>query len=88
MSGWDSVGDIRWRSGSGGGDEDISKLIRCVNEREPQIHKVWNFSEDDVTCEVRPTAQVDVSAVFVGEFATNYLTPSCLRIPKFFSKFH
>ena len=33
--------------------------------------------------EVHPTARVDVRARFVGEFSTNYLTPSWRRIPMF-----
>ena len=54
-----------------------------MDGREPQIHKVWNFGEDIVTCEAHPTARVDVGAGFVGGFATNYLTPSWVRIPMF-----
>ena len=33
------------------------------------------------TREVHPTARIDVGAGFVGEFATNYLTPSWRMIP-------
>ena len=48
MAGRDLVGSIRWRSDSGSGDEDGPEFIRCVDGREPQIHKVWNFGEDGI----------------------------------------
>ena len=65
------------------GDEDKPKFILCVDGREPQIHKVWTFGEDGVTREVRQTAQVNVGAGFVVEFATNCLTPIWRNIPMF-----
>ena len=49
-------------SDSGSGDEYGPKFIRCMDGREPHIHKVWTFGEDGVMCEVHPTAWVDVSA--------------------------
>ena len=39
------------------------------------------FSEDGVTREVHPTAHVNGSAVFVGEFSTDYFTPSWCWVP-------
>ena len=54
-----------------------------MDRQEPQIHEVWTFSEDGVTREVHPKARVDVSARFVGEFATGYLNPSWHRITMF-----
>ena len=53
------VGAIRRRYGSGSGDEDGPEFIQCADGREPHIHKVWNFGEDGVTCEVHPTGQFD-----------------------------
>ena len=73
------VGTIYRRSDSGSGDEDRPNFIRCVDEQELHIHEDWTFREDDVTREVHLTLQVDVGAGSVGEFATNYLTPSWRR---------
>ena len=83
MAGREPVGYIRRHSGSDSGDEDGPKLILCVDVRDPHIKEVWTFGEDGVTREVHPTAQVDVGAGFVGEFVTNYLTPSLRRIRMF-----
>ena len=63
--------------------EDGPDFIRCVDGREPQIQKVWTFGEDSVTCEVHPTAQVDVGAEFLGELLTNYITENWCRILMF-----
>ena len=71
------------RSDSGSGDEDVPEIIRCVDGRELQVHKVWTFGEDGVTPEHHPTAQVGVGAGFVGEFAKNYLIEDGRRIPMF-----
>ena len=77
------VGSISWPSDSGSGDAEGPECIRCVDRLKPHIHEVWDFGEDDVTREIHPTAQVDVSAGVVGYFATNYLTKSWRRIPIF-----
>ena len=71
------------RSDSGSGDEDVPEFIRCVDGREPQNREAWTFGEDGVMREVHLTVQVDVGAGLVGEFATNYFTPSWRRIPMF-----
>ena len=55
------VGVIRQPSRSGSGGEDGPEFIRCVAGREPQIHKLWSFSEVGITCEVHPFARIDVS---------------------------
>ena len=68
-------------SASDSGGAELPKFIRCVDGRELQIHKVWAFGSDDITHEVHPTAQVDVSAGVVGEFSSNYLTRSGRMIP-------
>ena len=83
MDGMYPVGDIYWRSNSGSGDEDRSKFVQYVDGREPEVHKICTFGEDGVTPKVHTTAQVDVSAGFVSEFSTNYLTEDGRRIPMF-----
>ena len=67
------VGANRCHSHSGCGVADISKFIRCVDGREPEVNEVWILGEDGVTPEVHPTAQVDIDAGVVCKFATNYL---------------
>ena len=71
------------RANSGNGGEDGPEFMRCVDGRQPQIHEVWTFGEDGVTREVHTTARVDAGAVFVGGFATDYLTPNWRRFPMF-----
>ena len=83
MDGQDQVGAIRLPSDSGIEDEDGPKFIGYVDGGETHIHEVWTFGQDGVTREVHPTARVDIGAGFYSEFATNYLTPSCLRVPMF-----
>ena len=74
---------MRCRANFGSGGEYGTKFFRCVDGRQPQIHEVWTFAEDGVTREVHLTARVDVSAGFVGEFDSDYLTPSWRRVPMF-----
>ena len=54
-----------------------------MDGHEPQSHEVWTLGEDGVTPQVYPTARVDVSAGFIGEFVTFYLTENWRRIPMF-----
>ena len=77
------VASVRWKSNYGSGDEDGPEFIGCVDGQQPQIHEVWTFCEDSVTREVHPKVRVDVVAGFVGDFNTNYLTPSWFRVPMF-----
>ena len=83
MARWEPVGAICWPSNSGSGEKDGPEFIRCVDRRQPKIHKVWTFGEDGITSEVHPTARVDVSAFIGGCFASDYLTPTWRRIPMF-----
>ena len=55
----------------------------CVDGRQPQIDEVWTFAEDSVTLEVHLTACVVIGTEFVGEFATDYLTPNWIWVPMF-----
>ena len=83
MAGWDLVGAIRRRSDYDSRYKDGPNFIRCVDRKDPQFHEVWTFGEGGIMREVYPTARVYVVDGFVGEFATNYLTPSWRRIPMF-----
>ena len=49
---------IRQPSIYGIGDDDILEFIRCVGRREPQIQKLWSFSEDRITHEIHARATV------------------------------
>ena len=83
MARQEPVGDICWPYNSGSRDEDGPEFIRCVEGRESQIHEVWDFGEDGVMCVVHPTAWIDVGAVLVDVFVTDYLTPSWRRVYMF-----
>ena len=51
-------------------------FIRCVDVREPQIHEVWDFGSNGITCEFHPKERENISAGDVG--AANLLAPhSC-----------
>ena len=50
------------------------------------MDEVWILGEDGVTPKVHPTAQVDVGAEIVGDFATHYLTENGRRVPMFVKK--
>ena len=82
----DSVRAIRWPSHSSCGDTDRFQFIRCVDVRDTKVHEVWILGEDGVTPKVHPTAQVDVGAGIVGDFATHYLTENGRRVPMFVKK--
>ena len=71
ISGQETVRFIDTPFDSGCGDSEGPDFILCMDGREPQVHVVWDFGEDSVTREVRPTVHVDVGAGFVGEFSTN-----------------
>ena len=83
----ETVGSIDRPSNSVSMDAERPNFILYVDVREPQIHEVWTFGEDGVTCEFHPTARVNVGAGVVGEFATDYLTESWCRIPMFVRTF-
>ena len=83
----DPVKAIHRPSDYGSGDKDRPEFIRCVDRQHPEIHEVWTFREDCVTREGHPNARIDVGA-FIGEcFASNFLTPSWRRIPRFGSNY-
>ena len=77
------VWSMHCRASSVRGGKDVPKFIRCVEGRQPKINEVCTFGENGVTLKVHPTSRVDVSAGFVGNFATNFLTPTWRRIPMF-----
>ena len=74
------IGSIRLHSNSGIRGTLDTKLIRCVDVRETQIHKLWCLGMDNVTCKIHLTAQVEVGAGTVGDFTTNYLGENGRRI--------
>ena len=70
----DPVGVIRQTSRSGSGADDGLEFIRCVDGRQPQIHKLWSFAEDGITREVHPFLQIDVGDFSGNCFQTDYTT--------------
>ena len=71
MATGDPVGYMCRRSNYGSGGKDVPKFIYCVDGRQLEIPEVWNFGEDGITREVRPTARVDVVVGFICEFSTD-----------------
>ena len=65
------MGYIRWPSDSGSGGTKGVEFIQCIDDQEPQIHKIWRLGSNGVTCEVHLAAQVYVGAETVEQFATN-----------------
>ena len=70
-----------FRSGSRG--KGGIEFIRCVDGREPQIHKLWTFAEDDITREVYPFARVDVGNLSGDCLQTYYMTEERRRVTIF-----
>ena len=68
------VGVIRQPSNSGSGADDRLEFIRCVGGREPQIHELWTFAEDGITCKVHPFARAEVGDFYGDCFHTYYMT--------------
>ena len=61
-----------FRSGRGG--EDGVWFTRCVDGREPKIHKLWTFV-DNGTCEVHLFDRINIGDYFTGEmFHTNFFS--------------
>ena len=71
---------IRRPSNPGSSSTEDTEFIRCVDGREPQIHKMWCLSLDSIYQEVHPTARVVVISGTVGEFTTDYLAENGCRI--------
>ena len=68
------VGDIYWPSDSGCGDADRSKFVHCVDECEPEVHKVWIWGDHGITTKVHTTSRVDIDPRINSDFATDYFT--------------
>ena len=45
------------------------------------MHEIWCLGSDGITCEVQATAQIDVGAEIVGQFATQYIAEYGHRVP-------
>ena len=74
------MGSICWTSNPGSRGTKDTEFIRCVDVREPQIHKLWCLGLDNITRKVHQTALVEVGAGTVGEFTTIYLAENWRRI--------
>ena len=83
MAGQDPVVSIDRPYDSGSRYSEGPKFIWCVDGLEPQIHEVWDFSEDVVSRKVFPTAQVDVGTGVVREFLNDSLTENWRRFLMF-----
>ena len=68
------VGAIIQLFNSGIRADDRLEYIRCVGGQQPQIHEVWTFSDDGITCEVDPFAHIDVGAFSGDCFQTYYFS--------------
>ena len=66
------MGSVRWPSDCGSGVTKCVELIQCVDGWGPQIHENWCLSADGVTHKINPKVSLEVSAVTVGQFTTNY----------------
>ena len=86
MSAWETVVAILWPSDSGYGDSDRSKFVRCVDGREPEVHKVLIPGDDKITSKVHPTAQVYFVLWISRDFATNHFTKTGSRTSNFCKK--
>ena len=64
------MGPICWSSYCVSGGKKGVEFIQYVDDQEPQMHKIWCLISDGVTCEVHPTAQIDVGAETFGQFVT------------------
>ena len=76
----DPVGVIRQPFSSGSGGEDGVEFICCVGGWEPQIYELWNFSEDEITCEFHPFRRIDVGDLSGDCFQTYYFAEEGLRV--------
>ena len=61
-------------SDSGSGGTDTTAFIQCINGRDTQIKELWCLDLDRISCEVHPTARLDIVSVTVWEFFNNYLS--------------
>ena len=77
------MGSICLTSNPGSGGTKDNEFVRCVNGQENQIHELWCLGLENITYKVHPTARVEVGAVTVGYFMTNYLSENGYRIPIF-----
>ena len=67
------MGSICWPSNPGSRSTKDTAFIQYVDGKDPQINEVWCLGLDNINREVHPSAQVEVIAITVEEFGTNYL---------------
>ena len=75
------IRDIRWPLNTGSRSTKYTTFIQCVDGRDPQIYKMCCLRLDNTTLKAYPTAQLEVIAVILGEFITNYFAENGSRIP-------
>ena len=80
------VGAIRQPFNSGSGAYDGLQFICCVVGRHPEIHDVWTFGGDGITCKVHPFARLDVGAFLWDCFGTDYLAENGHKVPMYGQK--
>ena len=74
------MGPICWSFYSGNRGTEGVEFIRYIDGRDPQMHKIWCLGSNGITCEVHLTAQIDVIAETVRQFATQYFAENGRRI--------
>ena len=77
------TGVIRQPFHYGGGIKGQIEFVCCVDGRDPQIHKLWSFNEDGITCEVHPFARVKVGDFSGDCFQTYYISEEARRVTIF-----
>ena len=67
------MGYVHRPSNPSRGSTKDAAFIRCVDGGEPKIHGVWSLGLDGISHKVNPKVWVEVPAVTVGDFVTEYL---------------
>ena len=73
--------DIGRPSNSGNRCQENGSFIQCVNNREPQIHKLRCHGIDSICREVNPYAHIEIPDGTVGEFVTDYVSENSPTVP-------
>ena len=76
-------GVIRQPFRSGNTNEDGIEFVRCVDVQEPQIHELFSFAKDGITCKVHLFSRVSVCNFSGDFFQTYYITEEDRRVTFF-----